>query len=137
MMQNAATTDTTLAPLGPTGPARPDIMDPSAAMTSPGSPFSPCMKTNTKTDSKSQKKKSVNHVCVIHLLWIPRFQVRVCKLFGILLVVSGSQPLLSVLEVLELLATPCPPLDPATLTTFKFVLTVIILALAHCHKFFL
>lgn len=34
-------TNITLTPLGPTGPARPDSMDPSAAMTCPGSPFSP------------------------------------------------------------------------------------------------
>lgn len=37
----------TLTPLGPAGPAREDSADPSAPITIPGSPFSPCTETNT------------------------------------------------------------------------------------------
>lgn len=37
----------TLTPLGPAGPARKDSADPSAPTTTPGSPFAPCMETNT------------------------------------------------------------------------------------------
>lgn len=46
----------TLNPLGPTGPGRPDIMDPSAEMTNPGSPFSPCVYTQVHLKKKKKKQ---------------------------------------------------------------------------------
>ena len=47
--QYTVKTKLTLTPLGPRGPAWPDIIDPSAAMTNPGSPRSPCTQVNKQT----------------------------------------------------------------------------------------
>lgn len=63
----------TLNPLGPTGPGRPDIMDPSAEMTNPGSPFSPCVYTQVHL-----KKKKSNFLIVFIIVSIQKTNHVVC-----------------------------------------------------------
>lgn len=90
--------DFTFTPLGPIGPARCDIMDPSAAMTSPGSPFCPWAQTHvqTKCSSGDQDHKQIHHA---------ERDTERDKLQ------EAASVSLLVLEIHGTLATPCLPLD--------------------------